>query len=71
MICPTCGHLLADKQLEFENKSDKIANDTKLSPKEKSELISKLLDELGFKKYCCRMRVMSYIREEKILVAST
>lgn len=68
MICPTCGHLFADKQIEFEEKSDKIANDLKLTSKQKSEKLGKLLDELGFKNYCCRMRIMGYIREEKIIV---
>ena len=68
IICPTCGKLFADKQIEYEEKSTKISNDLKLTNKEKSKQLRKLLDDLGFTNYCCRMRLLSYVDEAKILV---
>jgi DNA-directed RNA polymerase subunit N (RpoN/RPB10) len=67
--CPTCGKLFADKQIEYEEKSDIINNDVSLSSKEKKTAISKLIKELGFENYCCIQRIISYIREENIIVS--
>lgn len=68
MICPTCGKLFADKQIQYEEKSSQISNDTKLTNKEKSKELCKLLDELGFTNYCCRIRILGCVDESKILV---
>lgn len=68
IICPTCGKLFADKQIEYEEKSTQISNDNTLTNKEKSKQLRKLLDNLGFINYCCRMRLLSYVDEAKILV---
>ena len=70
MKCPTCGHLFADIQLEYEEKRDAIINNNKsyITREKKTKLHTELLDKLFITHPCCRMRVMSYIQEEKILV---
>ncbi len=48
--CFTCGQVVADKWEEF----DKRVNKNK-------EEASKVLDELGFKRYCCRRMFLGNI----------
>jgi DNA-directed RNA polymerase subunit N (RpoN/RPB10) len=67
--CPTCNKLFADKQIEYEEKSDIINNNMSTSSKEKKDAISQLIKDLGFVKACCNMRIISYIREENIIVS--
>lgn len=61
--CPTCKELLGNKQLIYEAELKKICdkytdiNDTRYE-NEKSDLIKKI----GVKRYCCRMRIISYVR---------
>jgi DNA-directed RNA polymerase subunit N (RpoN/RPB10) len=68
MKCPSCGHLFADIQLEYEEKRDAIINNKSYSSEKKTKLHAELLNELYITNPCCTMRVMSYIQEEKILV---
>jgi len=65
--CPTCGTLLADKQIPYETELNKIISNKKLSDEEKSKERSKLLDSLQIINYCCRMRTISFISLEKIM----
>jgi DNA-directed RNA polymerase subunit N (RpoN/RPB10) len=69
LICPSCGHLFADKQIEFEEKSDEINNNKSLNSETKTAQISELINSLGFINPCCKMRIISNIRQEKIIVA--
>jgi len=59
--CPTCGTVLANKQLPFEQELEKICNE-RISEKEKDKLKMKLLDDLEVKRQCCRMRMLTYVR---------
>ncbi len=65
--CPTCKTILANKELVFDEKLDKICKDTKLSNKQKDEQKMKLLDELELPRYCCRMRIMTSIKQIDII----
>ena len=67
-VCPTCQLLLADKQIPFEEGSQKISNDSKLNDKKKQEAIEELLNQLGLIRYCCRMRVVSFIDQSKLII---
>ena len=67
-VCPTCQTLLADKQLPFEEKKKEIDNNNKLSAKEKIKATGKLLDLLGLKRYCCRMRMITYVDQVQIII---
>ena len=67
-VCPTCQLLLADKQLVFETEFAKISNDIKLSEDKKKKEVEKLLNKLGLIRYCCRMRMISYVDQVKIII---
>lgn len=67
-VCPTCQNLLADKQLVYEESLDKICNNKKLNDEQKQKEKKKLLDNLGLQRYCCRMRMISYVDQVQIIV---
>ena len=66
-ICPTCGHLLADIEIEFSEKYNKIisSNDTE---EKKDKDLKKLFTDFKVNKYCCRMRLISYLDHIKVIV---
>jgi hypothetical protein len=58
--CPTCGFFLGLKTEEFDQKKKLICDNPKLSKKEQEIQISELLLSLKLRRYCCRMRMMTY-----------
>jgi len=58
--CPTCGYFLGQKIVDWENKSKEICDNPKNTREEKEILKEKLLKTLKLRRYCCRMRIMSY-----------
>ena len=60
MTCPTCGFFIGQKTIEYENKKKEICDNPKLSKEERENQISNLLKSLGIRRYCCRMRLMTY-----------
>ena len=66
-ICPTCGHLLADIEVEFTDKYEKI-NESKDSDEKKGKEIEKLFVEVKIKKYCCKMRLISYFNHIRTII---
>jgi DNA-directed RNA polymerase subunit N (RpoN/RPB10) len=66
-VCPTCGHLLADIEVEFTDKYEKI-NESKDSDEKKGKEIEKLFVEVKVKKYCCKMRLISYFNHIKTIL---
>ena len=67
-VCCTCGHLFADIQVPYEKDMVKIDNDPKLTDAEKSDHKAQLLNKYHIHSYCCRMRVLGYIRLVDIIV---
>lgn len=63
IVCPTCGRLLADKVIPYENGMREIENNQKLSKEERMNEKIKLIDSLKIPRdrYCCRMRLITYI----------
>lgn len=59
--CPTCKTVLADKQLLFEDKMLEICNNKKLSVEDKEQHKMNLLTDLEINRYCCRMRMLTYV----------
>ena len=57
MRCPSCGYLLGDKQIKWEEEIEKIIN-SKLTSDEKTKKRAKLLDTLKVENYCCRTRML-------------
>jgi DNA-directed RNA polymerase subunit N (RpoN/RPB10) len=60
LTCPTCGYFLGLKTIEYEQGKEKICANPKLSPEEREQEISKLLLSLNLRRYCCKMRMMTY-----------
>ena len=60
MTCPTCGTFLGLKTVEWEKESENICNNPNLSKEEKENKKSEILLSLKLRRYCCRMRMMSY-----------
>ena len=58
--CPTCGYFLGQKILEWETKSKEICDNPKYTKEDKEKLKEKLLQSLKLRRYCCKMRIMSY-----------
>jgi len=65
-ICPTCGHLLADIELEFTEKYNNIT-ESKDAEQKKDKEIEKLFNDVKIKKYCCKMRLISYFDHIKVI----
>ena len=70
--CFTCGHVLADLELEFEETLQQIDNNIKLNDdckaKSRRDLVNKLLPDRWEKRYCCRARLLSYVDLIKVVV---
>lgn len=58
--CPTCGYFIGQKIIEWEIESKNICDDPNLNKEEKEKLKEKLLKKIKLRRYCCRMRLMSY-----------
>ena len=58
--CPTCGTLFADKIIAFETEKKKICDNPNIVKEDKDNLLSKLVLNLKFRRYCCTMRMMTY-----------
>lgn len=66
IVCPTCRTELANKQLYYFKKLEKICRDQEMGVYktfEEGELEkAKILDEIFADKICCRMRILTTIR---------
>jgi|UniRef100_A0A6C0EET0 DNA-directed RNA polymerase subunit N (RpoN/RPB10) len=60
IVCPTCNYFIGQKTITYEEGKEKICNNPELTSTEKENEISKLLLSLKLRRYCCRMRVMTY-----------
>ena len=60
IVCPTCGYFLGQKMIYFETEKEKICNNPTLCNEERDELISKLILSLKLRRYCCKMRILTY-----------
>ena len=67
-VCPTCQTLLADKELPYEEGMIKICKNVNISDEKKQQLKKKLLDDIGLKNYCCRMRMISFLDQASLLI---
>jgi len=65
--CPTCGYFLGEKTYEWETKSSEICDNPNLSDEEKANKKQELLLSLGLKRYCCKMRMISYVKLVNII----
>ncbi len=67
-VCFTCGHLLADIQVPYEDDMAKIENNSNFTEQNKIEEKSKLLTKYCVDRYCCRTRVLGYVKLVEIII---
>ena len=60
LTCPTCGYFLGQKTLEYEQEKEKICSNPELTAEEREKQLSTLLLSLKLRRYCCKMRMMTY-----------
>jgi DNA-directed RNA polymerase subunit N (RpoN/RPB10) len=60
LICPSCGYLLGNKIIHYEDEKNKICNNPELTNKQKEDKLTELLLSLKLRRYCCKMRIMTY-----------
>ena len=58
--CPSCGYILGNRQMLYESKLDEIVSNPNLDEDAKLDLKTKLVDNLKLKRYCCKMRVITF-----------
>jgi len=57
--CFSCGRVIATDYLKFKDEVEKIRMNEKREPTK--EEITKIFDDLGVKRYCCRRMIVSHI----------
>lgn len=70
MFCPSCRELLGDKQKYYERKMKEICQKQEFGTytKEKADLEKmNLVNSLGLRRYCCKQRILSYVRVVDII----
>lgn len=65
--CPSCKTILGNKQIPYEEETEKICN-SNLTREQKGHAMKKLLDDMELKRLCCRQRIMSYAKLVQILI---
>ena len=65
--CPTCGTCLSSKIEEYEKRKEELYNDVEISDAQKKKESKKLLDGLKLHRYCCRMRMITYVDIAKFM----
>jgi DNA-directed RNA polymerase subunit N (RpoN/RPB10) len=67
MRCPTCGTLLGDIQLKYEEDTKKI-DSSNLSIEDKNNEKAKILNTYGLDRYCCKSRILGYVDIINIII---
>ncbi|MEL9998569.1 MAG: DNA-directed RNA polymerase subunit N [Thermoplasmata archaeon] len=57
--CFSCGRVIATDYLKFREEVEKIKTNEHRNPT--SDEITKIFDDLGVKRYCCRRMIISHI----------
>ncbi|AYV84263.1 MAG: hypothetical protein Hyperionvirus20_41 [Hyperionvirus sp.] len=70
MFC-SCRELLGDKAKHYERSLEEICQKNEMGMFETNEEFEKekqdLVNSYGFRRYCCKQRLMTYIRTVKIV----
>jgi len=64
--CPSCRTILANKQIPFDIEMNIICN-MDISEDEKNKKKQDLLNKLQVINVCCRMRILTYVKEIDII----
>jgi len=66
LVCPTCGKVLGDIEIDYEKKVNEIMT-SKISEAEKIIKRKELIESMGIKRYCCKMRMFTSVDPYKII----
>jgi DNA-directed RNA polymerase subunit N (RpoN/RPB10) len=66
LVCPTCGKVLGDIEIDYEIKSKEIMS-MNISEQEKVVKNRELIESMGIFRYCCKMRIFTQIDPYKII----
>jgi DNA-directed RNA polymerase subunit N (RpoN/RPB10) len=69
--CPTCGFFIGNYTYQYEQEKEKICSDPKLTQDEREKALQNLIMSIPLKRYCCRMRMMTYQDYVKDIIAPT
>lgn len=67
MKCPTCGTILGNRQIFYEQELLKISSNPNISEEDKLKQKSALIISLGLKRNCCRARVQTFKSKPAII----
>lgn len=67
--CPSCARIIAWNREEYDTEYDTIKTDPKLTKKQKEKRHAEILDKYGYRKLCCRIRIMGRIPYHKIIIS--
>jgi DNA-directed RNA polymerase subunit N (RpoN/RPB10) len=65
--CPSCGYIIGNRQIYYEQKLKEINSDPNIDDDKKLELKTKLIDSLDVKRYCCKMRIITFKQLTEII----
>jgi len=66
VVCPTCAKVLCDIEIDYEIKSNEIMT-SNISEQEKIVKRRELIESMGVKRYCCKMRIFTQVDPYKII----
>lgn len=58
--CPSCGNILANRQKLYDEGLKEIESNSNNDEAMKLKLKTQLVQSLKIKRYCCKMRVITY-----------
>jgi len=64
--CPSCSYILGNRQREYDIGLDEIESNPNNDEQTKLELKNKLIESLEIKRYCCKMRIITYKNKSEI-----
>ena len=64
--CPSCGYILGNRQMLYEKGLDDIESNPNTDEETKLKLKTELVDSLKIKRYCCKMRLITYKAKTEI-----
>lgn len=65
--CPSCGTFIGNRLLYYNTHLEAIMSDPNKTEEEKMQLKTELVNSLGLERYCCKMRVITFINLPTII----
>ena len=65
--CPSCNKVIGNRQQTYEQGLIQIEDNPNLTDEAKLELKTKLIESLEVSRYCCKMRIITFIQLTDII----